>query len=308
MIETRQLTKRYGNLIAAKEITLNLKEGDVFGFIGPNGSGKTTTMRMIATLLPPDYGECYVNGKSIYTHPAEIRRMVGYMPDLFGVYDDMTVLEYLEFFAATYRINGPARRKVCEEKLELVDMAFKRDAMVSQLSRGQTQRIGLARTLLHDPQVLLLDEPASGLDPRARIEIRNLLRRLGEMKKTVIVSSHILPELSDVCTRVGMIEKGIMLVDGDVAEVMRLSRESLLVYVQLKDRQEDAARLLEQHSDVEKVSMHGTRIDVTLKKGVEDYSFLPKILVETGYALLGFQEEEINLETAFMRLTKGKQQ
>ena len=179
MIETRQLTKRYGNLIAANEINLSLKEGDVFGFIGPNGSGKTTTMRMIATLLSPDYGEAYVCGQSIYTNPRDIRRLVGYMPDFFGVYDDMTVIEYLEFFAAAYRINGPGRRKVCEEKLELVDMAFKRDAMVNQLSRGQTQRIGLARTLLHEPQVLLLDEPASGLDPRARIEIRNLLKKLG---------------------------------------------------------------------------------------------------------------------------------
>ncbi len=308
MIETRQLTKRYGNLIAAREITLSLKEGDVFGFIGPNGSGKTTTMRMIATLLPPDYGECYVNGKSIYTDPAEIRRMVGYMPDLFGVYDDMTVLEYLEFFAATYRINGPQRRKVCEEKLELVDMSFKRDAMVSQLSRGQTQRVGLARTLLHDPQVLLLDEPASGLDPRARIEIRTLLRRLGEMKKTVIVSSHILPELSDVCTRVGMIEKGVMLVDAEVEEVMRISRESLIVFVEVNDRTDKAASLLEQHSDVEKVETKGPLIAVTLKKGVEDYSFLPKALIEAGFALRSFYEERIDLETAFMRLTKGSQQ
>ncbi|MCA9013663.1 MAG: ABC transporter ATP-binding protein, partial [Planctomycetaceae bacterium] len=180
MIETRNLTKRYGNLIAANDITLKLEDGDVFGFIGPNGSGKTTTMRMIATLLSPDHGEAYVCGKSIYTDQEEIRRLVGFMPDFFGVYDDMTVVEYLEFFAAAYRIKGSARRKVCEEKLELVDMSFKRDAMVNELSRGQTQRIGLARTLLHDPQVLLLDEPASGLDPRARIEIRNLLKRLGE--------------------------------------------------------------------------------------------------------------------------------
>ena len=179
MIETRRLTKRYGQLIAVNEINLKLAEGDVFGFIGPNGSGKTTTMRMIATLLSPDYGECYVCGQSIYTNPREIRRLVGFMPDFFGVYDDMTVLEYLEFFAAAYRINASTRRKVCEEKLELVDMAFKRDAMVNQLSRGQTQRIGLARTLLHEPQVLLLDEPASGLDPRARIEIRNLLQEQG---------------------------------------------------------------------------------------------------------------------------------
>jgi ABC-2 type transport system ATP-binding protein len=308
VIETRQLTKRYGNLIAANEITLNLKEGDVFGFIGPNGSGKTTTMRMIATLLAPDYGECYVCGKSIYTNPQEIRRLVGYMPDLFGVYDDMTVLEYLEFFASTYRINGPGRRKVCEEKLELVDMAFKRDAMVSQLSRGQTQRIGLARTLLHDPQVLLLDEPASGLDPRARIEIRTLLRRLGEMKKTVIVSSHILPELSDVCTRVGMIEKGIMIVDGFVDEVMREARQSLLLHVQVKENSEQAAKLVEQQDEVASVTMVGERIDVTLKRGVEDYSFLPMLLFREGYRLTLFREEEVNLETAFMLLTKGKQQ
>src|SRR3954471_19543109 len=243
MIETRQLTKRYGHLIAVNEINLSLKEGDVFGFIGPNGSGKTTTMRMIATLLNPDYGEAYVCGRSIYTDPQEIRRLVGYMPDFFGVYDDMTVIEYLEFFASTYRINGPTRRKVCEEKLELVDMTFKRDAMVNQLSRGQTQRIGLARTLLHEPQVLLLDEPASGLDPRARIEIRNLLKRLGEMHKTVIVSSHILPELADVCTRVGMIEKGHLIVDGYVNEVMSKAREAMMLHVRVKDRTEQAARL-----------------------------------------------------------------
>ncbi|HBL47903.1 MAG TPA: multidrug ABC transporter ATP-binding protein, partial [Planctomycetaceae bacterium] len=152
MIETRNLTKRYGDLIAVNNINLSLGEGDVYGFIGPNGSGKTTTMRMIATLLSPDYGEAYVCGKSIYTHPEEIRRLVGFMPDFFGVYDDMTVIEYLEFFASAYRIKGPQRRKICEEKLELVDMTFKRDAMVNQLSRGQTQRIGVARVLLHEPQ------------------------------------------------------------------------------------------------------------------------------------------------------------
>src|SRR6187551_759931 len=208
MIETRQLTKRYGHLIAVNEINLSLKEGDVFGFIGPNGSGKTTTMRMIATLLQPDYGEAYVCGKSIYDNQQEIRRLVGYMPDFFGVYDDMTVMEYLEFFASAYRIAPHKRRAICEEKLELVDMTYKRDAMVNQLSRGQTQRIGLARVLLHEPQVLLLDEPASGLDPRVRIEIRNLLKRLGQLKKTIIVSSHILPELADVCNKVGIIEKG----------------------------------------------------------------------------------------------------
>ncbi len=308
MIETKKLTKRYGNLVAANEITISLKEGDVFGFIGPNGSGKTTTMRMIATLLNPDYGECYVCGKSIYTDPQEIRRLVGYMPDRFGVYDDMTIIEYLEFFAATYRINGPARRKICQEKLELVDMSFKRDAMVNQLSLGQTQRVGLARTLLHDPQVLLLDEPAGGLDPRARIEMRQLLKRLGDMKKTVIVSSHILPELADVCTRVGMIEKGIMLVDDYVADVMKKSREAIILQIEVTTNHEKAAALIGQMSDVANVEMVGTRIDVTLKKGVEDYSLIPSALIESGFKLKLFREEELNLETAFMMLTKGKQQ
>jgi ABC-2 type transport system ATP-binding protein len=308
VIETRKLTKQYGDLIAANEIDLKLDQGDVFGFIGPNGSGKTTTMRMIATLLNPDYGEAYVCGQSIYTNPEEIRRLVGYMPDFFGVYDDMTVLEYLEYFAATYRIDGSARRKIAEEKLELVDMSFKRDAMVNQLSRGQTQRIGLARVMLHDPQVLLLDEPASGLDPRARIEIRNLLKRLGDMNKTVIVSSHILPELADVCTRVGMIEKGNLIVDGNVGEVMRLARESLLMFIRVKENPEQAASLLEQHDWIQSVSMDGETITATLKKGVDDYSFLSVILFEAGFVLTMLREEEVNLETAFLELTKGTQQ
>lgn len=305
VIETRQLTKRYGNLIAVNEINLTLRAGDVFGFIGPNGSGKTTTMRMIATLLAPDYGEAYVCGKSIYTHPQEIRRLVGYMPDFFGVYDDMTVIEYLEFFAAAYRIHGPARRKVCEEKLELVDMAFKRDAMVNQLSRGQTQRVGLARVLLHEPEVLLLDEPASGLDPRARIEMRNLLRRLGEMKKTIIVSSHILPELADVCTRVGMIEKGQLIVDGYVDEVMRKARQQVLLQVRVADRLQEAARLLEQHPLVDRLDIVKGLIEVRLKQDVQDYSEIPAVLVQNGFRLTLFREEEVNLETAFLALTKG---
>ena len=309
MIETRQLTKRYGDLIAVNHIDLNLAEGDVFGFIGPNGSGKTTTMRMIATLLQPDYGEAYVCGKSIYTHPQEIRRLVGFMPDFFGVYEDMTVVEYLEFFAAAYRVSLGSRRKVVEEKLELVDMAFKRDAMVNQLSRGQTQRIGLARVLLHEPQVLLLDEPASGLDPRARIEIRNLLKRLGELNKTVIVSSHILPELADVCTRVGMIEKGNLIIDGEVGEVMKKARQRIVLQIRVAgdfSETERAAALLEQQDLVDAVSITPTpELEVTLIAEVDDYTALPTALFEAGFKLSLFREEEVNLETAFMELTKG---
>lgn len=210
MIRTVNLTKKYGDMYAIRGINLELQQGDLFGFIGPNGAGKTTTMRIIATLLTPTYGEAYVCDNSIYTDPAEIRRLVGYMPDFFGVYDDMTVIEYLEFFAAAYRIQGTARRQRCDEMLDVVDLDFKRDAYANTLSRGQTQRLGLARVLLHDPQVLLLDEPLSGLDPRARIEMRNLLRKLGQMGKTIVVSSHILPELADICNKVGIINRGEM--------------------------------------------------------------------------------------------------
>jgi ABC-2 type transport system ATP-binding protein len=306
VIETHKLTKRYGDIIAVNHVDLKLDEGDVFGFIGPNGSGKTTTMRMLATLLNPDYGEAYVCGKSIYTHAQEIRRLVGFMPDFYGVYDDMKVIEYLEFFAAAYRINGPARRKVCEEKLELVDMTFKRDAMVNQLSRGQTQRIGLARVLLHEPQVLLLDEPASGLDPRARIEIRRLLKRLGELNKTVMVSSHILPELADVCNKVGMIEKGLMYVNGSVAEVMQQVRQEIVLNIRVTADPDQAAKHMQGREEVASVSVQPDKtIVVTLKPGVHDYSFLPTLLIERGHRIVLFREEELNLETAFMKLTKG---
>src|SRR6187401_1998724 len=231
MIETRDLTKMYGDLYALNRLSLKLEKGDVYGFIGPNGAGKTTTMKILATLLNPTWGEAYVGGHSIYTRPKEIRRMIGYMPDFFGVYDDMTVIEYLEFFAAAYRIRGPERKRRCNEMLEIVDLDFKRDAYANTLSRGQTQRLGLARTLLHDPQVLLLDEPLSGLDPRARIEMRGVLRRLGQMGKTIMVSSHILPELADMCNKVGIIDRGVMSVNATVADVMKQVREQMVLHI-----------------------------------------------------------------------------
>ncbi len=305
MIKTQDLTKTYGDLHAVSNLNLELSEGDLFGYIGPNGSGKTTTMKMLATLLQPTWGEATVCGYSIYTHPKEIRRLIGYMPDFFGVYDDMKVMEYLEFFAAAYRIKGPARRKTCNEMLDLVDLGYKRDALVTSLSRGMTQRLGLARVLLHDPKVLLLDEPASGLDPRARIEIRGLLKELGKLGKTIMVSSHILPELADICNKVGMIERGVMLVNAEVAEVMKLVRQRTLLHVGVVGEPGPAAKLLERSELVEGVEVRDGRIFVTLAEGVLDYSSLPTLLIQAGQKLTVFKEDEINLETAFMALTKG---
>ena len=305
MIETRGLTKKYGDMYAIRDIDLDLDEGDLFGFIGPNGAGKTTTMRIIATLLNPTSGEAYVCGNSIYTKPKEIRRLVGYMPDFFGVYDDMKVIEYLEFFAAAYRIKGEARRKRCNEMLEIVDLDFKRDAYANTLSRGQTQRLGLARVLLHDPQVLLLDEPLSGLDPRARIEMRELLRRLGKTGKTIIVSSHILPELADVCNKIGIIDRGVMTVNSAVNDIMREMRKQVVLNVMVSGDSAKAARELEQHDDVDSLELVDQQLIVTLVEGCEDYSHIPGVLIEAGYGLTLFQEEPIDREKAFMTLTKG---
>lgn len=294
-------------MYAIRDIELDLVQGDLFGFIGPNGAGKTTTMRIIATLLTPTYGEAYVCGYSIYTHPKEIRRLVGYMPDFFGVYDDMTVIEYLDFFAAAYRIAPQARRKRCDEMLEVVDLEFKRDAYANTLSRGQTQRLGLARVLLHDPAVLLLDEPLSGLDPRARIEMRALMRRLGSMGKTVIVSSHILPELADVCNKVGIIDSGKMIASNDVASMIRQVRPNMAILIETAtDKQlETAAKLLESHELVQSVNIDSQIIKATLKADAGDYSSLATLLIRNGIAIKRFAEEEINLESAFMAFTKG---
>ena len=305
MIEARDLTKKYGDLYAIHKIDLKLERGDVFGFIGPNGAGKTTTMRILATLLNPTWGEAYVGGYSIYSKPKEIRRIIGYMPDFFGVYDNMKVIEYLEFFAAAYRIKGPARRKICDEVLELVDLGYKRDALVTSLSRGMTQRLGLARVLLHDPQVLLLDEPASGLDPRARIEIRGLLKELRNMGKTIMVSSHILPELADICNKIGIIEKGELLVNDSVVEVMKRVRQQMVLKIGIAGPIEPAAALIEQASYVDKVEVQDGQLRVTLVEGEHDYSELSKALIDAGHRLTRLTEEEINLETAFMALTKG---
>ena len=241
--------------------------------------------------MQPTWGEANVCGYSIYTHPKEIRRLIGYMPDFFGVYDDMKVIEYLEFFAAAYRIKGPARRKICNEVLDLVDLGYKRDAFVTSLSRGMTQRLGLARVLLHDPKVLLLDEPASGLDPRARIEIRGLLKELRKMGKTIMVSSHILPELADICNKVGIIEqrraagqrrRGRRDEAGPPADAVGGRRGG-------PDPSRPPGVLEQQRAGREASSIRDGRIFVTLAEGVTDYSDLPTLLIAAGHKLTRLQ-------------------
>jgi ABC-2 type transport system ATP-binding protein len=249
-----------------------------------------------------------VCGYSIYNNAKEIRRLMGYMPDFFGVYDDMKVTEYLEFFAAAYRIKGPERRRKVDQVLELVDLGYKRDALVTSLSRGMTQRLGLARVLLHEPQVLLLDEPASGLDPRARIEMRGLLKELRSMGKTILVSSHILPELADICNKIGIIERGQLLFDGDVQSAIRQVRQHTVYHVGVADgRLAEAREHIEAHLDVFRVeAKEGEEyLTVTLNDGVHDGSFLAELLLRHGFRLKMLKEEEIDLEEVFMRITKG---
>jgi ABC-2 type transport system ATP-binding protein len=307
MIETRDLTKMYGDLYAINRLTLKLEQGDVYGFIGPNGSGKTTTMRILATLLNPTWGEASVCGYSIYNSAKEIRRLIGFMPDFFGIYDDMKVIEYLEFFAAAYRIGGAERRRKCEQVLELVDLGFKRDALATSLSRGMTQRLGLARVLLHEPQVLLLDEPASGLDPRARIKMRNLIKELRNLGKTILVSSHILPELADICNKIGIIEKGVLLFDGTVQEAIRHVRKRTVMTVRVGDgHTPEAKSLLEGHGDVFSVELKPDEtMAVTLNDGLGDGSFIAELVVKNGLRLKMLKEEEVDLEDVFMEITKG---
>ncbi len=315
MIETTNLTKRYGDLVALDSLNLTIEEGDCFGFIGPNGAGKTTTIKILATLLKPSSGQAQVAGLTVGYQNRQIRPLIGYVPDFMGAYEDMVVTEYLEFFAAAYNINGQQRRKVVNDVLELTDLTYKATAEVNSLSRGMQQRLSIARVLLHDPKLLLLDEPASGLDPRARIEIRELLKELKRMGKTIVISSHILHELAELCNVIGIIERGQLLFSGTVDEILRKARVGQVLHIGVTERTRDAAILIKKLPGVEKISIGkgengngyaGEMINVSFdeSKG-HSASDIPNLLVNHGFRLTLFTEEAVNLETAFMRLTKG---
>ncbi|MBL0920794.1 MAG: ABC transporter ATP-binding protein [Phycisphaerales bacterium] len=310
MIETINLTKRYGDLVALNSLNLAVNEGDCFGFIGPNGAGKTTTIKILATLLKPSSGQAMINGLTVGYQNRLIRPLIGYVPDFMGAYEDMVVAEYLEFFASCYGIFGEQRKRVVADVLELTDLGYKATAEVNSLSRGMQQRLSIARVLLHDPKALLMDEPASGLDPRARIEIRELLKELKRMGKTIIISSHILKELAELCNVVGIIERGELIFSGSVRDAMQRVRMGKTLSVRLADRTKEAAALLQRTPGVARIAVvdsdHGPQINVTLDDAAPgDPSDFPSRLVNAGFRVTHFAEEQVDLETVFMRLTRG---
>lgn len=305
VIQTINLTKRYGKLVALNNLQLQLEEGECFGYIGPNGAGKTTTIKILATLLQPTWGEARVCGHVVGYESRKIRPLIGYVPDFFGAYEDMVVQEYLEFFASAYAITGKQRIKVVGDVLELTDLTFKKDALVDSLSRGMQQRLSIARVLLHDPKVLLLDEPASGLDPRARIEIRELLKELRRMGKTIIISSHILHELAELCTTVGIIEQGQLLFHGSIQDIIRRVKTGTRLQLRVVEQQDLAALLLQRTKGIKSVEQTDGRLVIEFEKQTHDFSPIAKLLLDNNFRLQEIKEEEVNLETAFMRLTKG---
>jgi ABC-2 type transport system ATP-binding protein len=336
MVEIKHLRKEYKSgpkeKVALKDLCLELEKGDIFGFIGPNGAGKTTTIKMLATLLMPTAGSALVDGIDVVKYPEQVRSIVGYMPDFFGVYDDIKVWEYLDFFAAAYRIPKQKRPKIIDDVLALTDLTVKKDDYVEALSRGMKQRLCLAKTLVHDPKVMLLDEPASGLDPRARIEIRELLKELQAMGKTIIVSSHILPEMEEFCNKIGIIEQGELIVSGDVNTIARQVRGQHTIDIGVVEEVERAEAILLGMTDIIRevkvtAGLHHRAADEettartlqrtarngkggTLQIGYigepdEEYRVLA-ILVQAGIKVNAFYTPETDLEDVFLRVTKGQ--
>lgn len=312
MIELNAIRKTFGTLIAVDDLTLNLDPGQIFGFIGPNGAGKSTTMKILACLLKADAGTAKVAGMDTRTHGDRIRRIIGYMPDFLGVYHDLTVDEYLHFFASAYGLPRKQRRATIDGVLELTDLTSKRAAMVDSLSRGMQQRLGVARVLVHDPKVLLLDEPASGLDPRARIEMRELLTELGRMGKTLIVSSHILSELAEMSTSIGIIERGKMLFAGSIDEAYARIGRGHRIVVTVENKQtadlSAAAAAIARDQRIASAAATDTGLDVTLAPGHTSHHTVVELVLAQKLRIAAFSPQAPRLEDAFISLTKGELQ
>ena len=306
MIELSNFTKRYGTFVAVDDLSLSIGRGEVFGFIGPNGAGKSTTIRFLATLLRPTSGEGWVAGHSVVNDPMAVRKVIGFMPDDFGVYDGMKVWEFLDFFAVAYEIPLTYRRKIIGEVLELLDLTHKRDDYVNGLSKGMKQRLCLAKTLVHDPPVLILDEPASGLDPRARLEMKALLTELRGMGKTILISSHILSELADFCTSVGIIERGKLLASGSIQDVQARIRAHRVLKVQvLGNTAQVAESVLKEEPAVRSVSLFEQTLTAEFQGDDQTQARLLAKLIGAGVVVESFGEESLSLEEVFMMITKG---
>jgi len=305
VIETKQLRKTYADFEALRGIDLLVEPGDVYGFIGPNGAGKTTTIRILTTLMEPTAGEATIDGVDVWDHKEKVRSLIGYMPDDFGVYPDMTVTEYMHFFAAAYGLPRKGRDSLVGGLLELTDLTYKADALVESLSRGMQQRLGLARTLVHDPKVLILDEPASGLDPRARIEIREILRELQRMGKTILLSSHILSELQTVCTRIGILERGELVAQGTVDDIIEEATTEHTVWVRTDDDAR-AALVVREVAGVLSTAIDEERgqVELHVSKGL-DLAEVSACLAGKQIGLRHLERRAPSLEEVFMKLTKG---
>src|SRR5437773_11480401 len=307
-VQTFALSRVYGATIALNALNLTVNRGDLFGFIGSNGAGKTTTLRILATFLAPSGGAAQVLGHDVVGDADAVRHVIGYMPDFFGVYKDMEVTEYLDFFGACYKIPTLQREKTVNDVLELVGLTEKRGALIGALSRGMQQRIGLARVLIHDPQLLLLDEPASGLDPRARIEMMAILQELQRLGKTIIISSHILSELQTLCNRVAIIERGKLIYSGPVQGVREQMATGQIYWVTVKEDSNQAIELLKVRPEISEVAAVDGEIKITLASFDIDHSIVAEILVHGGAKLIELREDEIGLEEVFMRVTRGETQ
>jgi len=310
-ITTRDLTRKFGKIHAVDHLDIRIPAGSLFGLIGPNGAGKTTTIRMLAGLLEPTSGEIRINELSTQQYRQEIQWQIGYMPDFFGVYDELLVWEYLDFFGRCFRLGFHKRKQIIDELLELVDLAEKRDAYVHTLSRGMRQRLCLAHTLIHDPQMLLLDEPASGLDPRARVEMRELLRELRSMGKTILLSSHILPELAELCDRVAIMERGRLVAHGSLEEILRQVTQRRFWRIQVLNNPERAADLIKNSPQVlsfaeTQSNNSATHFEIELLGGDEQAADLLERMIQERIRVSAFIESLSDLEEAFLRLTNSE--
>ncbi|WP_368239273.1 ABC transporter ATP-binding protein [Clostridium tertium] len=304
MLVIKNLEKSYGNFKALNGLNLEIEKGEIFGFIGPNGAGKSTTMKIVSGLLSPDSGEVYVDGIDAIKNNKELKDKIGYMPDFFGVYDNLRAIEYLEFYASIYGIVGEEARKLSMDLLELVNLQDKWDANVDGLSRGMKQRLCLARCLVHNPELLILDEPASGMDPRARFEMKVILKNLKEMGKTIIVSSHILSELGEICTRIGIIKNGSIVCEGTVEEVMLRASGTAPINITVMEDPEKAIEVLKQIPDVKEISLDGNKVTASVAGGDKEAKEILKALVTQEVSVIGFAKAVGNLEDVFIQITE----